>query len=224
MKTGTCTIRTMVFYDITVPLYNELPTYPGDPGIEISAWRTLAKGDSANVSVVNFGAHTGTHVDAPAHFIEGAAKIESLPLESLIGEALVVEVPDEHLVVDEAFVTKHVPPRTQRVLFKTRNSAFWNEPKPQFHTDFTHLNVGAATWLRDQGAKLVGIDYLSIEKSKSPGHPTHIALLSKGVVILEGLNLTDVPAGKYELMCLPLRLRSDLGDGAPARAVLRTLE
>jgi arylformamidase len=110
------------------------------------------------------------------------------------------------------------------VLFKTRNSAFWNENPPQFHSDFTYLDLAAATWLRDQGAKLIGIDYLSIEKFKSPGHPTHIALLSKGVVILEGLNLTDVPAGKYELICLPLRLRSKLGDGAPARAVLRTLE
>jgi arylformamidase len=110
------------------------------------------------------------------------------------------------------------------VLFKTRNSAFWNEPKPQFHTDFTYLTVEAATLLRDQGAKLVGIDYLSIEKSKSPGHPTHVALLSRGIVILEGLNLSDVPAGRYELICLPLKLRSELGDGAPARAVLRTLE
>lgn len=214
----------MAIYDVTVPLSNELPTYPGDPGIEIGEWRSLAKGDSANVSVVNFGAHTGTHVDAPAHFIEGAAKIETLPLDSLIGPATVVEVPDDRLVVDEDFVKANVNPGTERVLFKTKNSAFWNEPNPQFHTDFTHLNVGAATWLRDQGAKLVGIDYLSIEKSKSPGHPTHVALLSKGIVILEGLNLSEVAPGRYELICLPLKLRSHLGDGAPARAVLRTFE
>ncbi|HEX6046827.1 MAG TPA: cyclase family protein [Pyrinomonadaceae bacterium] len=212
----------MPFYDVTVPLSNELPTYPGDPGIQIGAWRSLEKGDSANVSVVNFGAHTGTHVDAPAHFIEGAGKIESLPLDSLIGECVVVEVPEEYLVVDQAFVTQQVPVGSVRVLFKTRNSAFWKTT--EFHTDFTYLDISAATWLRDQGAKLIGIDYLSIEKFKSPGHPTHLALLSKGVVILEGLNLSDVPAGKYELICLPLRLRSTLGDGAPARAVLRTLE
>ena len=214
----------MAFYDVTVPLSNGLPTYPGDPGIQIGEWRALAKGDSANVSVVNFGAHTGTHVDAPAHFIEGGNTVADLPLESLIGEAVVVEVPDDYITIDEAFVSANVPPGTERVLFKTRNSAFWNEPNPQFHTDFTHLNAGAATWLRDQGAKLVGIDYLSIEKSKSPGHPTHIALLSKQIVILEGLNLSDVPAGRYQLICLPLKLRSDLGDGAPARAVLRTLD
>lgn len=214
----------MPIYDVTVPLSNELPTYPGDPGIQIGDWRSLAKGDSANVSVVNFGAHTGTHVDAPAHFIDGGAKIESLPLDALIGEAVVVEVPDQYLVVDEEFVAANVAPGTERVLFKTRNSAFWNEPEPQFHSDFTHLNTEAATWLRDHGARLVGIDYLSIEKSKSPGHPTHLALLSKGIVILEGLNLTDIKPGKYELICLPMRLRSQLGDGAPARAVLRTFD
>jgi arylformamidase len=214
----------MRFYDVTVPLSNELPTYPGDPGIQIGSWRALNKGDSANVSVVNFGAHTGTHVDAPAHFIEGARKIESLPLESLIGEAVVVEVPSDYLVIDGSFISANVPPGSERVLFKTRNSAFWNEPEPQFHADFTHLDLQAATKLRDQGAKLVGIDYLSIEKFKSPGHPTHLALLENGIVIVEGLNLTDVPPGRYEVICLPLRLRSDLGDGAPARVVLRTFE
>src|SRR5689334_21632084 len=214
----------MAFYDITVPLSNDLPTYPGDPGIQIGEWRALTKGDSANVSVVNFGAHTGTHVDAPAHFIDGAAKIETLPLNKLIGAALVVEAPDDCLVIDEAFVRAHVPPGIERVLFKTRNSAFWNEAHPQFHSDFTHLNTEAANWLGELGMKLVGIDYLSIEKFKSPGHPTHLALLTRGVVIVEGLNLTGVPPGPYELLCLPMRLRSDLGDGAPARAVLRTLD
>lgn len=214
----------MPIYDVTVPLSNEMPTYPGDPGIQIADWRALAKGDGANVSVVNFGAHTGTHVDAPAHFIAGAEKIEWVPLDSLIGEAVVIEVPESYIVIDEDFVTRHVMPGTQRVLFKTRNSAFWAETPPQFHTDFTHLNLAAATWLRDQGAKLIGIDYLSIERFKSGNHEVHLALLSQGVVILEGLNLSGVPGGSYELICLPLRLRSELGDGAPARAVLRTLE
>jgi arylformamidase len=214
----------MTFYDVSVPLSNELPTYPGDPGIQIGDFRAISKGDSANVSVLNFGAHTGTHVDAPAHFIDGARKIESLPLESLIGEAVVVEVPLDIIEIGREFVAGHVAPGTERVLFKTRNSAFWNEAKPQFHSDFTHLNTEAAAWLAAEGAKLVGIDYLSIERFKSPGHPTHLALLEKGIVIVEGLNLTDVPGGRYEVICLPLRLRSPLGDGAPARVVLRTLE
>ncbi|HEY3581993.1 MAG TPA: hypothetical protein VGK82_15665, partial [Pyrinomonadaceae bacterium] len=110
-----------------------------------------------------------------------------------------------------------------RVLFKTRNSAFWTRDKAEFRTDFTHLNVGAARRLVEQGVKLVGIDYLSIEKFHSQDHEVHRALLAHEVIILEGLNLSEVPAGKYELICLPLRLRSHLGDGAPARAILRTL-
>ena len=211
----------MPIYDVTVPVSNELPTWPTDPGVEISDYRSFAAGDGVNVSTLNLGAHTGTHVDAPAHFIEGAAKVESLSLDALIGDALVIEVPEEFQAIDIAFVQKRFLAGTERVLFKTRNSAFWSEPEPQFHTDFSYLDLPAAKWLVEQGIKLVGIDYLSIEKYASEKHETHLALLSHGVVILEGLNLSGVAAGKYELICLPLRLRSNKGDGAPARVVLR---
>ena len=211
----------MPIYDITVPISNELPTWPGDPSVQLTVWRSLSSGDAANVSMLNFGAHTGTHVDAPAHFIDGGATIESLPLDVLIGEAQVVEVPNDMHVIDEEFALAHCAPDTTRVLFKTRNSAFWSESDPEFHTDYTYLDVRAAERLIERGIKLVGIDYLSIEKYDSPKHETHSALLSRGVVILEGLNLTDIPAGKYELICLPLRLRTSKGDGAPARVVLR---
>ena len=213
----------MTIYDVTVPISNELPTWPGDPPVELTAFRSLSSGDVANVSNLNLGAHTGTHVDAPAHFIEGAAKIESLPLEVLIGEAQIVEVPDNMLAIDAEFAMDHYVPGTTRIVFKTRNSAFWNESNPEFHTDFTYLDLKAAEQLVKQGIKLIGIDYLSIEKYDSPKHETHLALLSHGVVILEGLNLTGVPAGKYELICLPLRLRTTKGDGAPARVVLRSV-
>jgi arylformamidase len=212
----------MPIYDVTVPVSNELPTWPSDPGVEIVDYRSFAAGDGVNVSMLNLGAHTGTHVDAPAHFIDGAAKVESLPLDALIGDALVIEVPEEIRAIDEKFVQQHYMDGTERVLFKTRNSAFWSEADPQFHTDFTYLDLPAARWLVEQGIKLVGIDYLSIEKYASEKHETHLALLSRGVVILEGLNLTGITAGKYELICLPLRLRSNKGDGAPARVVLRT--
>jgi arylformamidase len=214
----------MPIYDVTVPLHNGVATWPGDPGVEITDWRSLDNGDGANVSLLHFGAHSATHVDAPAHFIEGAAKVESMPLDALIGEAEVVEVPTDRLVIDEEFVTANCTAGTERVLFKTRNSAFWSEPEPQFHTDFTYLDLNAATRLVQQGARLIGIDYLSIEKYGQANHETHHALLSKGVIILEGLNLGNIPAGKYELICLPLRLRSNLGDGGPARAVLRTAD
>src|SRR6185369_10935984 len=187
---------------------------------KIEEWSSLAKGDNANVSGLSFGAHTGTHVDAPAHFIEGAKTVELLDLEVLIGEAQVIEVPDEMVTIDEDFVARNCAPGTVRVLFKTRNSALWNN---EFKTNFTSLELAAAERLVEQGVKLVGIDYLSIEKFHSLDHEVHRALLSHEVIILEGLNLAQVPAGKYELICLPLRLRTNLGDGAPARAVLRTL-
>ena len=214
----------MPIYDLSLPISSKLPTYPSDPGVKIEDWSKLASGDGANVTALHFGAHTGTHVDAPAHFIEGAKKVELLNLDVLIGEAEVVEVAEETRVIDEEFVMKSCKPSTTRVLFKTRNSAFWTTDNTDFRTDFTHLDFGAAQWLVKQGVKLVGIDYLSIEKFRSQDHEVHRELLSHDVIILEGLNLTDVRAGKYELICLPLRLRTDLGDGAPARAVLRTLD
>lgn len=214
----------MTIYDLSVPLRDDLPTYPGDPGIQISDWFSLAKGDAANVSLLRFGAHTGTHIDAPAHFLKGAAKLESLPLDVLIGEAEVVEVPPDRLSIDETFVVEHCDPSAKRVLFKTRNSAFWDDPSAGFQNDYTYLSTAAAAKLVDRGIQLIGIDYLSIEEFGQKTHQTHLTLLSNKVIIVEGLDLGDVPAGKYELICLPLRIRSGHGDGAPARAVLRTID
>ena len=213
----------MRIYDVSVRLSEATPTYPGDPGIEIRSWKSLADGDSANVSLLYMGAHSGTHVDAPAHFIEGAARVESLSLEALIGEAQVVEVPENIMSIDAGFAAAHCQPGRERILFKTRNSNFWSGEHPVFHTDFTHIDLSAAEYLVSQGAKLVGIDYLSIERFKSEVHETHLALLSKGIVILEGLDLREVVAGIYELICLPLRIAGGSGDGSPVRAVLRTL-
>ena len=213
----------MPIYDLSVPINGDLPAYPSDPKIQIDDWARLARGDGANVTGLHFSAHTGTHVDAPAHFIEGAKKVESLDLSVLIGEVAVTAVPEEYRVIDEQFVAKNCAPGTKRIIFKTRNSSFWTGDNTDFRTDFTHLDLPAAQWLVEQGIKLVGIDYLSIEKFGSKDHEVHRALLSHEVIILEGLNLSEVHAGKYELICLPLRLRTALGDGAPARAVLRTL-
>jgi arylformamidase len=133
-----------------------------------------------------------------------------------------VEVPDTDTIVGEDFVTRSVKQGTERVLFKTRNSAFWREGNT-FRKDFTHLDLPAANYLVDLGIKLVGIDYLSIEKFRSPNHETHLAFLTKGIVILEGLNLSNITPGSYELICLPLKLADGDGDGAPARAVLREI-
>src|SRR5438046_1557062 len=117
----------MAIYDITVPVRSGMPVYEGDPGVEIKAWSALAKGDSSNVSALSFGAHTGTHVDAPAHFIEGARRIDALSLETLIGPARVIRVPDELLEIDANFLGKCDLKNVERVLFHTRNSSFWDE-------------------------------------------------------------------------------------------------
>lgn len=209
----------MPIYDITVPIRSNMPVYEGDPAVEIASASALSKGDSANVSFLHFGAHTGTHVDAPAHFIEGASKIDSLLLEVMIGPARVIQVPDDRMEIDSDFLAGCDLAGVERLLFRTRNSGFWNE---SFRKDFTHLVPEAAEMLVDMGVKLVGTDYLSIEKFHSGHHRTHLALLSKNVVIIEGLNFSEVPAGDYELICLPLRIAEGAGDGAPARVVLRT--
>jgi arylformamidase len=213
----------MPIYDVSVPLSARTPTYPGDPGIEIKQWLALANGDPANVSLIHFGAHSGTHVDAPAHFIEGAPKVESLPLDILIGEARVVEVPHPVSVIDGDFIATNCPPGTKRILFKTHNSSFWNDDEAGFRSDYTHINATAARKLVSFGVRLVGIDYLSVEEFKSPEFETHHVLLANGIVIVEGLDLREVSAATYELICLPLKIRGGSGDGAPARAILRTL-
>lgn len=214
----------MQIYDVSVPLSATTPTYPGDPKIDINEWATMENGDAANVSVLHMGAHSGTHVDAPVHFIAGAPTVESLPLSALIGEAEVIDVPEDVTVIDEPFVSSKCNGPSARILFKTRNSNFWVRPENGFRTDYTYLDSTAAQRLAALGKKLIGIDYLSVEAFKSPDFATHIALLSNGIIILEGLDLRAVPAGIYELICLPLRIAGGTGDGAPARAVLRSLK
>jgi arylformamidase len=216
----------MHIYDISVAITpGATPVYPGDPGIEFVEWAALARGDAANVTFLRFGAHTATHVDAPAHFIAGAAQVLDMPLEVLLGPAHVVEVGADVHAIDAAHIAAHVPAGATRVLFKTRNSAFWAQASPQeFRTDFTYLTTDGARALVERRVQLVGIDYLSVERFQSDNFDTHTTLLARGVVIIEGLDLRAVPTGRYELICLPLKLAGTLGDGAPARAVLRTLD
>ena len=214
----------MRIYDVSVPISARTPTYPGDPGIEIRPWLSLERGDTANVTAISFGAHAGTHVDAPAHFIREGARADALSLETLIGAVQVVELPPEATEITESFVIANCPIGTSRVLFKTRNSGFWEEENGKFHTDYTYLAPAAAKRLVANGLQLVGIDYLSVEQFQSSSFETHHTLLASGVVIIEGLDLRQVAAGVYELICLPLKIAGGSGDGAPARVVLRTLE
>jgi arylformamidase len=217
-------MRGMPIYDISVPIQAQTPTFPGDPTIRIDGFKELSKGDAANVTALEFGAHTATHVDAPVHFIEGAATVGSLSLEALIGPALIVRIPDDAPAVTEEMVIGLDLRAADRVLFKTRNSEFWARLEDGFREDFTYIEPAAARALVGKGVRLVGIDYLSVEQFHSGSYATHLAFLEHGVVILEGLDLRGIEPGKYELICLPLRLEGGPGDGAPARAVLRTID
>lgn len=203
-------------YDVSVPIRGGGLIYPGNPEIRISYQQALSRGDGANVSAVEFGSHTGTHVDAVKHFFDDGAAVDEIPLERLIGPALLLQFGDDVTAVDAGHLKAHDMRGHRRVLLKTRNSALLS--RPAFVNDYTYLAPGGAEYLVEQGVELVGIDYLSIEQFHSGHHRTHRALLGAGVVIVEGLALFETPPGVYELICLPLRIEGI--DGAPARAVL----
>ncbi|MGI8609133.1 MAG: cyclase family protein [Candidatus Dormibacteria bacterium] len=206
----------MGFHDVTVPLSKHMPIWPGNPGFGRILAQAQSRGDAANVSRIHVGVHDGSHVDAPAHFIEGGRTIEDVSLETLIGPAV---------VVDASRATGELTPgdlgdvRADRLLFKTRNSDLWATGDTTFHTDFVSVGVALAEILVGRGVRLVGVDYLSIEAFRAPdAHPVHRTLLQAGVVIVEGLDLSEVDAGNYQLHCLPLCILG--AEAAPARVVL----
>jgi len=205
----------MAVHDITLTLSDRLPVWPGDPSFQRTLALSQAAGDAANVSRLEMGVHTGTHVDAPCHFVAGGHGVESMPLEVLVGPCLVVEVPAEATEIEPA----HLPdPAPARVLFKTTNSALWDDPRRGFDRDFVAPNADLARRLVEAEVKLVGVDYLSIEGFVAPGHPVHHILLAAGLVVVEGLDLRGVEPGPYQLYCLPLKIQGS--DGAPARVIL----
>jgi arylformamidase len=204
------------YYDISVPLVDGGVVYPGNPEIRIAPQQEIAKGGSSNVSSLAFGSHTGTHVDAPRHMIEGAMAIDELPLEVLMGPAMLVAMGDGVMAVGEEQLRLHELKGHTRVLIKTRNSQFIRDR--EFKRDYTYLAPDGARYLASLGVKLVGVDYFSVEQFHSGHHATHLTLLEQGIVIVEGLDLSLPPMGPYDLRVLPLRLAGL--DGAPARAVL----
>lgn len=208
----------MAIIDISVPISNNTVVYPGDPRVEIIPDSLISKGESANVSMLRLGTHTGTHVDPPNHMIDGAPTVDQLPLDILIGTCFVCDVGQASVITTNELLLAKIPPNTKRILFKTRNSEFWSNPTSR--EDFTYLDSEAAGWLVEHGVRLVGIDSLSIDRLHSGSHPTHMRLFESGVVNIEGLDLRGVSGGIYTLVCLPLRIAG--GDGSPARAVLIT--
>ena len=210
----------MKIHDVSLVLRPDMVTWPGEPAPRIEPLRRIAKGDTANVSVVTISDHAGTHVDPPLHFIEAGNTADKLPLDALIGPCVVVAFDGPGHVSGEWLNHAKLPARTERILFKTPNSAGWGDPKAAFTREFTTINASAAHWCVDHGIKVVGVDYLSIEPQgpEKAGYPVHKTLLAADVVIIEGLDLRSVVPGQYELVCAPLKILN--GDGAPARVFL----
>jgi arylformamidase len=203
-------------HDVTVPLVPGLLVYPGDPPLELEPLRRLGEAPYS-LSRLVVTTHAGTHVDAPAHLLAGGATVDLLPLEILLGKARVVEVPSRERV-ERADLEALDLRDDLRVLLKTRMSG--QMLKPGYQEDHVYITVDAAHYLAQAGIKLVGFDYLSIDRFGSADFPSHQALLGAGVVVVEGLDLSEVEPGEYEMACLPLRVGG--GDGAPARVVLRS--
>ncbi|MEW6651275.1 MAG: cyclase family protein [Chloroflexota bacterium] len=208
----------MKIFDISLTITPALATWPGDPKVVLERVNKMEDGANANVSRLDMGVHTGTHVDAPFHFIPVGETVESMRLDVLIGIAWVVHIPDEVRVITRETLEKaRLPEEPVRVLFRTRNSQLWQIEADTFHADFVGIDASGAQYLVEKGVQLVGVDYLSVAPYKL-SRPTHQILLKAQVVVIEGLNLSAVEAGQYRLVCLPLKLGGS--DGAPARAVL----
>jgi arylformamidase len=203
--------------DISVPLGDGMVHWPNDPQVSIRRIQDIEQGDMANLSMISMGAHSGTHVDAPIHFIRDGKSVDHIPLDILVGRARVIEIRDPGSIKPEELATHRIR-RSERILFKTRNSSeAWH--KDEFVEDFVFISDAAADFLVNRGMRLVGIDYLSVGSFKHGGSYVHKTLLGGGIWIIEGLNLSNVTSGKYDLICLPLRIVA--GDGAPARAIIR---
>jgi arylformamidase len=209
----------IMIYDVSVPITNSMPVWPGDPPVELTtkSKESRDKTHTVRVANINMGSHTGTHIDAPYHMMGDGKRLEEISLEVLTGNANVFEIFGARSI-GPAQLSPFNFDGVERVLFKTDNSKHWNDGK--FFEEFVYLEPEGAEILVQHGVRLVGIDYLSIDKFRSPSHPSHFVLLKKNIPIIEGLNLNAVPAGQYTLVALPLNLQN--ADGAPSRVILMT--
>lgn len=217
-----------MFIDISLPIDSDLPVWPGDPPVVVEPVARVEDGDVAGVSRLALGTHTGTHVDPPAHFVPGGMTVDELPLDVLVGPAVVADMTSGAPIDGAGLAALDLPARTTRLLLKTRSAAARPSGAAENVAATGIVTPDGAEWLVAQGVRLVGADTLSIEPATDrPGvrgcppeeqYPVHRILLGAGVIIVEGLDLTAAPPGHYELVCLPLRVAG--GDGAPARAVL----
>ena len=211
----------MKIYDISVPITPDMPVWPGDPAVDLQQVSVIASGDSANISHLSMSVHTGTHIDAPKHFIDNGNTIGQIPLEKLVGEVLVMQI-DDSVNVISALVLKSHPgidllEDAQKVLFRTLNSSLWRQSPNEFRQDYIGIDASGAEFLAGLRLDLIGIDYLSIAPYDETLAP-HQILLAEDIVLLEGLDLSKVQAGIFELYCLPLKIPGC--EGAPARVIL----
>lgn len=209
----------MAIFDISLTISNELPVWPGDPAINLTTVSDMDNGDICNVSHLAMGVHAGTHVDAPHHFLNNDLTVENLDLGVLTGPVFLVEFPEDvNEITFDNLESASIPAGIERLLIKTRNSVIWSRKASEFYKDFVAITAEGAQWLVERNIKLVGIDYLSVAPFGN-GVPTHQILLKAGIIALEGLDLSGVSQGMYELYCLPLKIGG--ADGAPARAILK---
>ncbi|MCS3662067.1 cyclase family protein [Salinibacter ruber] len=207
--------------DISVTIGEDLPIWPGSPGFRLEALERMDEGDEANVSQLTCDVHTGTHIDAPRHFVDDGKTVDQIPLDALVGLVLVARVPDEiDTITAEVLNDLGIPNETDRLLLHTQNSTLWSRYPASFQQDYVALSPDAARWVVDHGIRCLGVDYLSVQHYDD-GPETHQILLEGSVVIIEGLNLSSVPAGWWELCCLPVKLEE--AEAALARAALRPL-
>ena len=197
------------------------PVYEGDAPMVFTFLKDMRKGDGLTLSKYDLGAHSGTHIDAPMHFIRDGASIDVVTIESLIGPARVIVIPDTVQVIDAAELNRHDWKSAERILFRTRSSSRGWMDSSQFHRDFAYITGDAAEAMAAGGVRLVGVDYISAEQFAAPAPLAHRALLGKGIPIVEGLDLRAAPAGDYDLIILPLKVAAH--EAAPARAILRPI-
>ncbi|WDT75929.1 MAG: cyclase family protein [Candidatus Manganitrophus sp.] len=208
---------TVTWIDISVPVYPGMVHWPDNPAVRIENIQDLSRGDAATVSKLELGAHTGTHMDAPKHFLADGAGLDDMPLDASIGPARVISIAHPQVILPGE-LEAHRLQAGERVLFHTRNSErCWKTNR--FVEDFVYISAAAAQFLVQRKVRTVGIDYLSVGGYVHDAVETHRILLGAGIWLIEGLNLSAVTPGAYELVCLPLRVAG--ADGAPARAILR---
>ncbi len=204
--------------DISIPLREDMPTWPGDAGYRIRQTKSIKAGDSNNLSMITCDVHVGTHIDAPKHFIDKGKTIEKIQLDELIGPVYVGYLPDADKITVDDLEDLEIPDDVQRILIRTNNSLLWEQGVKEFREDFVALTNDAAEWIVKKGIKLIGLDYLSVQ-IYGDDPKTHVTLLEAEVILVEGLNLSGVKTGIYDLICLPICIEGS--EGAMARVVIR---